>query len=359
MKLLVTGGAGYIGSVVAAMALREGHQVTVLDDLSTGHADAVPTGAAFAEGRVHDQALVQALLADGVDAVLHFAAKSLVGESVAKPARYWENNLGGTLALLEAMRVTGVSRMVFSSTAAVYGEPERTPIDETAPTRPTNPYGATKVAVDTALAEHARMHRIGAVSLRYFNVAGAQAGLAGQWLGERHDPETHLIPSILAVALGTHGNDADGGNGAGGDGTPVVRLFGDDYPTPDGTCVRDYIHVTDLARAHMLALAACVRGEHQIYNLGSGAGFSNLEVLSACREVTGRDIPSQFAPRRPGDPAVLVASSDRIHAELGWHAEQGLAEMVADAWQFTMERAALGRPAGSKAAEGQPARHAQ
>jgi len=249
--------------------------------------------------------------------------------------------------------------MVFSSTAAVYGEPERTPIDETAPTRPTNPYGATKVAVDTALAEHARMHRIGAVSLRYFNVAGAQAGLAGQWLGERHDPETHLIPSILAVALGTHGNDADGGNCAWGDGTPVVRLFGDDYPTPDGTCVRDYIHVTDLARAHMLALAACVRGEHQIYNLGSGAGFSNLEVLSACREVTGRDIPSQFAPRRPGDPAVLVASSDRIHAELGWHAEQGLAEMVADAWQFTMERAALGRPAGSKAAEGQPARHAQ
>ena len=359
MKLLVTGGAGYIGSVVAAMALREGHQVTVLDDLSTGHADAVPAGAAFAEGRVHDQALVQALLADGVDAVLHFAAKSLVGESVAKPARYWENNLGGTLALLEAMRVTGVSRMVFSSTAAVYGEPERTPIDETAPTRPTNPYGATKVAVDTALAEHARMHRIGAVSLRYFNVAGAQAGLAGQWLGERHDPETHLIPSILAVALGTRGNGADGGNGAGGDGTRVVRLFGDDYPTPDGTCVRDYIHVTDLARAHMLALAACVRGEHQIYNLGSGAGFSNLEVLSACREVTGRDIPSQFAPRRRGDPAVLVASSDRIHAELGWHAEQGLAEMVADAWQFTLERAALGRPAGSKAAEGQPARHAQ
>jgi UDP-glucose 4-epimerase len=357
MTLLVTGGAGYIGSVVAAMALREGHQVTVLDDLSTGHADAVPAGAGFAEGRVHDQALVQALLADGVDAVLHFAAKSLVGESVAQPARYWENNLGGTLALLEAMRVTGVGSMVFSSTAAVYGEPERTPIDETAPTRPTNPYGATKVAVDTALAEHARMHRIGAVSLRYFNVAGAQGGLAGQWLGERHDPETHLIPSILAVALGTRGNDADGGNGAGGDGTRVVRLFGDDYPTPDGTCVRDYIHVTDLARAHMLALAACVRGEHKIYNLGSGAGFSNLEVLSACREVTGRDIPSRFAPRRPGDPAVLVASSDRIHAELGWHAEMGLAAMVADAWQFTLERAALGRPAGSEAAEDQPARH--
>ncbi len=346
MKLLVTGGAGYIGSVVAAMALREGHQVTVLDDLSTGHADAVPAGAEFAEGRVHDQARTQALLADGVDAVLHFAAKSLVGESVAKPGLYWENNLGGTLALLEAMRVTGVSRIVFSSTAAVYGEPEHTPIDETAPIRPTNPYGATKVAVDTALAEHARMHRIGAVSLRYFNVAGAQAGQGGHWLGERHHPETHLIPSILAVAaLGTRGNGADGGNGAGGDGAPVVRLFGDDYPTPDGTCVRDYIHVTDLARAHMLALTACGPGEHRIYNLGSGAGFSNLEVLGACREVTGRDIPSQFAPRRPGDPAVLVASSDRIHADLGWRAERGLTAMVTDAWQFTLERAALGQPA--------------
>ena len=357
MKLLVTGGAGYIGSVVAAMALREGHQVTVLDDLSTGHADAVPAGAAFAEGRVHDLARVQALLADGVDAVLHFAAKSLVGESVAKPARYWENNLGGTLALLEAMRVTGVGKMVFSSTAAVYGEPERTPIDETAPTRPTNPYGASKIAVDTALAEHARMHQIGAVSLRYFNVAGAQAGPGGQWLGERHHPETHLIPSILAVALGTRGDGADDGNGTGGDGTRVVRLFGDDYPTADGTCVRDYIHVTDLARAHMLALAACAPGEHLIYNLGSGAGFSNLEVLAACREVTGRDIPSRFAPRRPGDPAVLVASSDRIHDDLGWRAERGLAAMVADAWQFTLERAGLGHPAGSGTAEGQPARH--
>jgi UDP-glucose 4-epimerase len=255
------------------------------------------------------------------------------------------------------VRVTGVGRIVFSSTAAVYGEPERTPIDETAPTRPTNPYGASKIAVDTALAEHARMHQIGAVSLRYFNVAGAQAGPGGQWLGERHHPETHLIPSILAVALGTRGDGADDGNGAGGDGTRVVLLFGDDYPTADGTCVRDYIHVTDLARAHMLALAACAPGEHLIYNLGSGAGFSNLEVLAACREVTGRDIPSQFAPRRPGDPAVLVASSDRIHDDLGWRAERGLAAMVADAWQFTLERAGLGHPAGSGAAEGQPARH--
>jgi UDP-glucose 4-epimerase len=329
MKLLVTGGAGYIGSVVAAMALREGHQVAILDDLSTGHADAVPAGAAFTQGLVRDQA--QAMLADGVDAVLHFAAKSLVAESVAKPSLYWGNNLGGSLALLEAMRQTGVARIVFSSTAAVYGEPERTPIEETAPARPTSPYGASKLAVDTALTEYARMHKIGAVSLRYFNVAGAAAGPDGRWLGERHNPETHLIPSILAVALG---------GGAGG-----VRLFGDDYPTPDGTCIRDYIHVSDLARAHMLALEACVPGEHRVYNLGSGAGFSNLEVLSACREVTGRGIPSQFAPRRPGDPAVLVASSDRIRAELGWRAERGLAAMVADAWQFTLERSAPGLPA--------------
>jgi UDP-glucose 4-epimerase len=327
MRLLVTGGAGYIGSVVAAMALRDGHQVAVLDDLSTGHADAVPGDADFTQGSVRDQA--QAMLTDGVDAVLHFAAKSLVAESVAKPALYWGHNLGGSLALLEAMRQTGVARIVFSSTAAVYGEPERTPIEEDAPARPTSPYGASKLAVDTALAEHARMHKIGAVSLRYFNVAGAAASPDGRWLGERHNPETHLIPTVLGVALG-------GG---------AVRLFGDDYPTPDGTCVRDYIHVSDLARAHMLALEACVPGEHRVYNLGSGAGFSNLEVLSACREVTGRDIPSGFGPRRPGDPAVLVASSDRIHAELGWRAERGLATMVADAWQFTLERSAPGLPA--------------
>jgi UDP-glucose 4-epimerase len=334
MRLLVTGGAGYIGSVVAAMALREGHQVAVLDDLSTGHADAVPGGAAFTQGPVRDHA--QALLTGGVDAVLHFAAKSLVGESVAKPALYWSQNLGGSLALLEAMRQTGVVRIVFSSTAAVYGEPERMPIEEDAPARPASPYGASKLAVDTALAEHARMHKIGAVSLRYFNVAGAAAGPDGRWLGERHNPETHLIPTILRVALG---GDAANGDGGG------VRLFGDDYPTPDGTCIRDYIHVTDLARAHMLALEGCVPGEHRVYNLGSGAGFSNLEVLSACREVTGRDIPSEFAPRRPGDPAVLVASSDRIHADLGWRATRGLTAMVADAWQFTLERSAPGLPA--------------
>jgi UDP-glucose 4-epimerase len=318
MRLLVTGGAGYIGSVVAALLVGAGHEVVVLDDLSTGHADAVPAGAVFVRGTVREQA--QPVLAAGADAVLHFAAKSLVAESVARPALYWGNNLGGTLALLEAMRVTGTPRIVFSSTAAVYGEPEHTPIEESAPTRPGNPYGASKLAVDTALAEHARMFGLGAVSLRYFNVAGAYAGPGG-WLGERHHPETHLIPNVLAVAAGTGGPDG-------------LEIYGDDYPTPDGTCVRDYIHVADLARAHLLALDAATPGQHRVYNLGSGSGYSNLQVLQACREVTGQPIPARIGPRRPGDPTVLIASSERICAELGWQPEAGLAAMVADAWQF-------------------------
>jgi UDP-glucose 4-epimerase len=325
VRLLVTGGAGYIGSAVAALLADAGHEVVVLDDLSTGHADAVPAAAAFVRGTIRDRA--QAVLADGADAVLHFAAKSLVAESVARPALYWQHNLGGTLALLEAMRVTGTARIVFSSTAAVYGEPERTPIDETAPTRPDSPYGATKLAVDTALAEHARMHGIGAVSLRYFNVAGAHAAPDGSWTGERHDPETHLIPNILKTAM------ADGGA------AEPVPIYGDDYPTPDGTCVRDYIHVTDLARAHLLALGACTPGQHRIYNLGSGSGYSNLEVLQACRDVTGCEIPARIAPRRAGDPAVLIASSGRFHAERDWRPQAGLTAMISDAWSFARSRA--------------------
>jgi UDP-glucose 4-epimerase len=316
MRLLVTGGAGYIGSVVAAQLVDAGHDVVVLDDLSTGHADAVPPDTDFRRGTIREDA--GPVLATGIDAVLHFAAKSLVAESVAYPARYWEHNLGGTLALLEAMRTAGTRRIVFSSTASVYGEPERIPITETDPVRPTSPYGASKLAVDTALAEYARMHRIGAVSLRYFNVAGAHADAAGTWRGERHHPETHLIPTILAIA------------GRGGE----VQLFGDDYPTPDGTCVRDYIHVSDLARAHLLALDATIPGSHAVYNLGSGTGYSNLEVLGACREVTTRDIRAKVAPRRAGDPAVLVASSEAIAADLGWHPERDLRSMVADAWTF-------------------------
>jgi UDP-glucose 4-epimerase len=326
VRLLVTGGAGYIGSVVAAMLGAQGHEVVILDDLSTGHRDAVPSAARFAQGTVRDDAA--AVLAGGVDAVLHFAAKSLVGESMAKPSLYWSHNLGGTLALLDAMRATDTRRIVFSSTAATYGEPEKVPITEAAPTRPTSPYGASKLAVDTALAEHARMHGIGAVSLRYFNVAGAFAGPDGRWYGERHAPETHLIPNILAIAAA---NAAGAGRRA--------QLFGDDYPTPDGTCIRDYIHVTELADAHLLALDACDPGQHRVYNLGVGNGFSNREVLDMCREVTGQDIPVTVAPRRPGDPAVLVASSDLIRAELGWRPGRELRSMVADAWNFTQDMA--------------------
>jgi UDP-glucose 4-epimerase len=322
MKLLVTGGAGYIGSVVAAQLLEAGHEVVVLDDLSTGHADAVPAGARFVRGTLREDAA--GVLADGIEAVLHFAAKSLVGESVANPGLYWSANLGSTLALLEAMRREQVHSIVFSSTAAVYGEPERVPIEEDDPARPTSPYGASKLAIDVTLAEQARMYGLGAVSLRYFNVAGAYHPAAGAWLGERHSPETHLIPNVLKIAA-AEGNPAE-------DGRPELKIFGDDYPTPDGTCVRDYIHVADLARAHLLALAACTAGEHRVYNLGHGTGFSNREVLSVCREVTGAEIPATMAPRRPGDPAVLVASSARIQEDLGWKAELDLRSMVSDAW---------------------------
>ena len=320
MRVLVTGGAGYVGSVVAAQLVAAGHEVTVLDDLSTGYADAVPAGAAFVKGTLRDCAAE--VLADGTDAVLHFAAKSLVGESVAEPARYWSANLGGTIALLEAMREIGVRTIVFSSTAAVYGEPERTPITETDPARPTNPYGASKLAVDTTLTEFARLYGFGAVSLRYFNVAGAHRADNGVWFGERHDPETHLIPNVLASA-------AAGGR---------VQVFGDDYPTPDGTCVRDYIHVTDLADAHLRALGACRPGQHRVYNLGNGTGFSVRQVIDVCAEVTGIEIEVDVTARRPGDPAVLIASAERIASELGWRADRDLRAMAADAWEFTQAR---------------------
>ena len=320
MRLLVTGGAGYIGGVVAAKLVAAGHRVTVLDDLSTGHADAVPAGATFLHGTLRDDA--KAALGDDTDAVLHFAARSLVGESVQYPGMYWSANLGGTLALLDAMREAGTRKIVFSSTAAVYGEPERVPVTETAATRPTSPYGASKLAVDTTLAEYARLHAFGAVSLRYFNVAGAFRADGGGWLGERHETETHLIPNVL---------------GQGGK-TLSVRINGTDYPTPDGTTVRDYIHVSDLADAHLLALGACEAGRHRVYNLGNGAGYSVREVIEVCREVTGRDIAAAEGPRRAGDPAVLVASSELIQTDLGWHASCDLRAMVADAWQFTLSR---------------------
>jgi UDP-glucose 4-epimerase len=328
MRVLVTGGAGYIGSVVGAQLVAAGHDVVVLDDLSTGHADAVPPGATFVKGTLRDCAAE--VLSDGIDAVLHFAAKSLVGESVANPAKYWSNNLGGTVTLLEAMRELRVRTLVFSSTAAVYGEPERSPVQETDPTRPTSPYGASKLAVDTTLTEFCRLYGFGAISLRYFNVAGAHSvsgsgdpgGSGDRWLGERHHPETHLIPNVLAAAS---------------QGRPV-QVFGEDYPTPDGTCVRDYIHVTDLADAHLRALAACRPGEHRIYNLGNGAGFSVRDVIEVCRSVTGADIGVETGPRRAGDPAVLVASSAKIQSELGWRASRDLRAMAADAWAFTQAR---------------------
>jgi UDP-glucose 4-epimerase len=315
MRLLVTGGAGYIGSVCAARLVEAGHDVVVLDDLSTGHRDAVPDGCRFVQGAVEDAGTV---LAEGFDGVLHFAARSLVGESMVHPQRYWLGNVVASIRLLEAMREHGTPRLVFSSTAATYGEPELLPITEDAATRPTNPYGATKLAIDHAISSYAVAHGIAAVSLRYFNVAGAY----GRY-GERHTVETHLIPLILRVALGHQDH---------------VMVFGDDWPTADGTCVRDYIHVVDLADAHERALEQAMPGQHRIFNLGNGTGFSVRQVLDTCRQITGHPIPAQRAVRRPGDPAVLIASNDRARAELGWKEERcDLAVIIADAWQFARD----------------------
>src|ERR671926_1085954 len=311
MRVLVTGGAGYIGSVVTAALLDGGHEVTVLDDLSTGHEDAVPEGARFVQARLQDSAPVLAEVRP--EAVLHFAAKSLVAESQEAPELYWQNNVGGSLALLEAMRAADCRRIVFSSTAATYGEPEEVPILETAPTRPTNTYGASKLAVDAMLTSYAVAHSFAAVSLRYFNVGGAAYGL-----GERHATETHLIPIALQVAAGTR---------------EALTVYGEDYPTPDGTCIRDYIHVADLSDAHLLALAAPSPGEHRIYNLGNGTGFSVQQVVDAVREVTGHPVPVEVGQRRAGDPAQLVASSDEIRGDLGWTPKHtDLAGIVRDAW---------------------------
>ncbi|MEN3269146.1 UDP-glucose 4-epimerase GalE [Pseudonocardia sp.] len=317
MKLLVTGGAGYVGSVCAAHLVDSGHDVTVLDDLSTGHLDAVPEGARFIEAEL--SAAADDVLAEGFDGVLHFAARSLVGESVQRPELYWSGNVVTSFRLLEAMRRHGTLRLVFSSTAATYGEPEQVPIPEDAPTRPTNPYGASKLAIDHAIRSYAIAHGLAAMSLRYFNVAGAHGRF-----GERHTVETHLIPLVLQVASGAR---------------EVVQVFGDDWPTADGTCVRDYIHVDDLAAAHLLALEHAQPGRHDIYNLGSGAGFSVREVIEACRAVTGHAIPTTIAPRRSGDPAVLIASSEAATAELGWRPQHtDIAEIVSDAWRFTQSR---------------------
>ncbi|MCR8576549.1 UDP-glucose 4-epimerase GalE [Streptomyces sp. Isolate_219] len=311
-KYLVTGGAGYVGSVVAAHLLQAGHEVTVLDDLSTGHREGIPAGAHFIEGRIQDAAK---WLDPSYDAVLHFAAFSQVGESVVDPEKYWRNNVGGTMDLLAAMRDAGVRTLVFSSTAATYGEPASTPITESAETAPTSPYGASKLAVDHMISGEAAAHGLAAVSLRYFNVAGAYGSC-----GERHDPESHLIPLVLQVAQGKRA---------------AISVYGEDYPTPDGTCVRDYIHVADLAEAHLLALDAATAGEHLICNLGNGNGFSVREVIETVRKVTGHPVPEVAAPRRGGDPAVLVASAQTAVDRLGWRpARADLAGIVADAWEF-------------------------
>ena len=315
MKLLVTGGAGYVGGVNAAVLLSEGHEVTVLDDLSTGNRDGVPEGAEFIEANVAD--VIGDVLADGeFDGVLHFAARSLVGESVEVPSEYWHGNVGTTLTLLDAMHDTGTNNLVFSSTAATYGEPKQVPITEDMPTAPTNAYGATKLSIDYAITSYARAYGLGATSLRYFNVAGAWNGH-----GENRVVETHLIPLVLQVALGHRDK---------------IMVFGTDWPTADGTAVRDYIHVKDLADAHLLALGSNEPGTHRIFNLGSGDGYSVRQVIDACREVTGHPIPSEDAPRRGGDPATLIASSARAIAELGWNPKlTDLKTIVADAWEFT------------------------
>ena len=310
MKLLVTGGAGYIGSVVVERLLAQGHTVEVLDNLSTGHADSVLDGALWHEADLLD---VGSILDSSFDGVIHLAARSLVGESVAHPERYWHGNIVATLALLDAMREAGVPRLVFSSTAAVYGEPAGASIAETDQTMPTNPYGASKLAIDHMLTAEAHAHGLAAMSLRYFNVAGA----SGQ-LRERHDPETHLIPNLLKVAVGEKES---------------ASIFGTDYPTPDGTAVRDYIHVLDLAEAHLLALNAAEPGTHAIYNLGTGTGTSVREVIETVREVTGAKVPAVEEPRRAGDPAVLVASGQQALEGLGWRPTRGIREMVTDAWQ--------------------------
>jgi UDP-glucose 4-epimerase len=314
MRLLVTGGAGYIGSIAAQQLVARGDEVTVLDSLYRGHRAAVPEGAAFVEADLLDPAAVDAALTAGFDGVVHFAALSLVAESVERPERYWRGNVVGALNLLDAMRTHGVRRLVFSSTAATYGEPTVDLITEDTPNAPVNAYGNSKLTVDRMLADEARAHGLAAVSLRYFNVAGASGPL-----GEDHTPETHLIPLVLQAAARKRES---------------VAIFGTDYPTPDGTPVRDYVHVEDLGRAHILALEKVVPGRHDVYNLGSERGYSVREVIDAARAVTGREIVAREQGRRPGDPPQLVASNARARSGLGWAPEKSLEDMVRDAWEW-------------------------
>jgi len=320
MKILVTGGAGYIGGTVSRRLLAGGHSVTIYDNLCHSRRGAVAEAAEFVEGDIADRALLEKTLADGgFDGVMHFAALIEAGESMVKPEIYFRNNTAGTLTLLEAMTATGQKRLVFSSTAACYGEPERTPILEDAKLAPTNAYGESKLLVEQMLIWFNRIHGLRYASLRYFNVAGAIEGY-----GEAHEPESHLIPLILDVALGRR---------------EKIKIFGQDYPTKDGTCIRDYIHVSDLADAHLLALAALEGKDRVIYNIGNGQGFTVREVIESARRVTGHAIPVEECPRRAGDPAVLVASSEKIKRELGWAPKFAeLDAIMASAWEWHQKR---------------------
>ena len=315
MRVLVTGGAGYIGSVVTEELVKDCHDVVVYDNLVKGHREAVVKGASFVEGDLLDaDTLRQALQDHRVEAVIHMAAYSLVGESCEHPSKYYHNNVVAGLVLLDTMLECGVKRIVFSSTAATYGEPESQPIYETAPNAPTNPYGESKLAFEKAMTWYDRAYGLKYVSLRYFNAAGAS-----EKCGEDHDPESHIIPIALQAATGKRSH---------------VEIYGDDYPTPDGTCLRDYIHVIDLARAHILALKGSTQSA--IYNLGCGGnGYSVREVVETARQVTGKEIPARIGPRRAGDPATLIASSDKIKRELGWQPQyQDLRVIIESAWRW-------------------------
>ena len=313
MKILIVGGAGYIGSICTELLLDEGHQVAVFDNLGEGHRRAVDSRANFIIGDLADRSQIEAALSSiGPDAVMHFAASALVGESMRDPSKYFRNNISNGLNLLDAMVATRVGRLVFSSTCAIFGPPERVPIDETAPARPINPYGESKLAYEKILRWYGEIHGLKFVSLRYFNAAGATESF-----GEDHRIETHLIPNVLKVALGQK---------------PHVEIYGTDYETPDGTCIRDYIHIVDLVRAHLLALGA---GESEFYNLGTGDGSSVREVIAACRKITGRKIDIVEKPRRPGDPPRLIASSEKIKRDLGWQPQfESLDAIIDSAWKW-------------------------
>jgi UDP-glucose 4-epimerase len=338
MKIMVTGGAGYVGGTVAAVLVQQGHQVTVVDNLCHAHRDLIPPGVQFIESDIADRPRIEALFRDAsaagspFDAVLHFAALIEACQSMKYPELYFRSNTASTLALLEAILAAGPKRFVFSSTAAVYGEPETVPILETARLSPTNAYGESKLLVEQMLAWFHRIHGLRSASLRYFNVAGAaESGEKGSGIiprGEAHEPESHLIPLILDVALGLR---------------PSIKVFGDDYPTPDGTCVRDYIHVGDLADAHLLALKALetpAAGEARlIYNLGNGSGFTVKQVIDSVRRVTGHPIPVEIHPRRPGDPAFLIAGSEKAIQQLGWQPKYPeIDDIIRTAWQWHQKR---------------------